>query len=179
MSDGLIARIKRDLEETRMIVIDTVQKLLERGENLEDLNDRTQVLLEQSEHFEERVMGQRRARSLFGRSTRLLSALGSGIRWTARQTHALIFLVLYYIGRAKHTGVWILSALFPIHDGMTIERYNTFDVYHDPYYVELEDEEVGVGWLSDISSDTRQEEVQRTESHERRRQHAEWKEKKK
>jgi hypothetical protein len=162
-----------------MVVIDTVQKLLERGENLEDLNDRTQVLLEQSEHFEERVMGQRRSRSLLGRSTRLLSALGSGIRWTARQTSALFFLVLYYIGRAKNTGAWILSVLFPIHDGMTIERYNTFDVYHDPYYVELEDEEVGIGWQNSIS-DTQQEDVQRTESRVvLRGQHPGWKEKKK
>jgi len=145
MSDGLIARIKRDLEETRLVVVDTVQNLLERGERLDQLNDRTQHLLAQSERFEERLLGERRARMFFPNSTRILSAVASGVRWTARQSIVLTFLVLYYLGQVKNVGVWMFSILFPVHEGLTIERYNELDLYYDPHYVPLDDEDL---WLS-------------------------------
>ena len=114
--DGFISRIKRDLEDTRLIVIDTVQALLERGERLSDLNVRTEVLLEQSERLEARISNSQT------RTQRTIGFVARGIAWTARTVRVSILLVL--------TRIWeILSILFPIHQGITAERYErAYDV---------------------------------------------------
>lgn len=138
MSDGLIARIKRDLEDTRLIVLDTVQRVLERGERLEQLNDRTQALLAQSERFEDSISDERRKRR---NNTRIFATVASGIRWTVRQSIAATFLVLHYLGQLKSKGLWLLSVLFPTHEGLSVERYNEVDLYYDPDYVPLDDDD--------------------------------------
>ena len=57
--------------------------------------------------------------------------------------------MLYYLGQVKNIGVWVFSILFPIHEGLTIERYNELDVYYDPHYVPLDDEHL---WISSVVS---------------------------
>ncbi|MHA1680394.1 MAG: R-SNARE family protein [Promethearchaeota archaeon] len=139
-SDGLIQRITRDLEETKDIVVDTVQKLLQRGEQLDHLTDKTQHLLEQSERFEESVRGPpSRTNVMLGRLARGVS---NGVRWTARQTVFLIYFVLYYVSRVGTLGTKILSALFPLHDGLSTERFDKMDIYYgDSLFMEHDE-----GW---------------------------------
>jgi hypothetical protein len=134
MSEGLVARIKRDLEDTRLIVIDTVQHLLERGERLNDLNDRTRVLLEQSERFEARVTKNHRVGVLRG-----LNGVARGIWWTIRilWTSTLVVLSRFWA---------FFFVLFPTHQGITVEGYERtihttyiHDLYH---HVENEEKKI-------------------------------------
>src|SRR5690349_21119375 len=51
--DCNLARIKQDLEETKKIMIENIDKIIERGEKLERLNDTTIRLQQASQAFEE------------------------------------------------------------------------------------------------------------------------------
>jgi hypothetical protein len=43
----------------------------------------------------------------------------------------MILLVLYYFTRVGTLGKGVLSVLFPLHEGLTVERLDELDVYYD------------------------------------------------
>ncbi len=130
--EKLVAKIYAEMEETRMIVVDTVDQLILRGENIHNITDRTKALLEKSERFQQEIRGKRSGVRL----ERFGEAFSQSMQWTKKQSIALFFFVLYFLGKITTTGKVVLSALFPVHEGLTRERYNELDVYYEPFYDE-------------------------------------------
>lgn len=138
-SDDLISRITHDLEETRVVVLDAIQGLFQRGERIENLTDKTQHLMEQSERFEEIIRGPSSPSRARAALSILARGISHGVKWTAHKTLLFLNLVLYYAGRAGSLGIHMFSVMFPLHDGLSVERFDELDVYYDPHFEEESD----------------------------------------
>ncbi len=140
-----IARMQEDLRHIFATVTDSIYQLAIRGEKLQNVHDRSALLLEQSERMEQRIQKKRRedfassrlSKYTWGALVGTARGISHGIVWTGRRTRAFLFLVLYYLGKMGSMSKSAVKTLFPI-EGLSPERYAPSDIYHAHYLYESE-----------------------------------------